>query len=855
LVRGRPAIAVAVAALLVAPGVAAGAPADTGQRGSSATPAAAAALPAPFTDVVAFATKTGFRGVVTWSSSEPVQALVRYGAAPDALDQVAPVVDAPDTAGLVVIDDLEVGTTYYVAVEDLLSGTTTPAIELDAVNAYTDLAANTEQPAGEVSRKDEVYTIDLLVQLDAQSLPPDVPGLDVEEIAAGVNVLAERVYDALDGHARIGNVVVTDSTLSPPAPVPGVVPVNAPPPVCETPTDVADVLVTTAMPLDSHTFSYAIDDPCASFYLGRQGWLGVLWVNDLDLGHVASHELMHYAFGAPDLYGAATSGGCRNLDWDGSLLHNTGGWAGDRWEMTELDQDPVLTPCDDHEGEPYSWDRVQERYTTIADRTALEDVVNLSPRGNPDGGALDIRILDREPGASTLRSFAPDDANPELVGACAAPGSSTGFDDPRGDATRVIEDTGAAPLNEPALDIVNQRVQVGGSTADPTVTFTVEADDLRADPPPGTSGEWYDLGFVAGDESYDLVAQWDRVDPAPAFRLTELGDTGRVTIGELTGTWDVDADTIRVTVPATVGERSVLAPGSLVRGFETVSRRITAAVIPDADVASGGCPVQVPGDGGGAPPPIEADAVLALGGAPHTFTGGPWVDGAVGGVAASGCDATGAPCATARLDAVDAGEGVLLEVAVEPDPALVLGDISIRSPAGTPLLEESFEGPATFRVPAAAPGIYIVTLDPVVAAGGSVVATAALVAGDPAPPEVDAVLEPGDVFSADGAIDEAQVERTCTGPGDAACPVYVLDLRPSGATGTLSISVTTDIPVEDYDLYLYDADGREVGGVGNPGTLVESADVAGLAPGLYWLVVQPYTVTAGSAFHVEAALA
>jgi hypothetical protein len=142
-----------VASLLVAPA----APAET----------------TPFTDVTAFATKTGFRAVVAWSATERVAGVVRYGTDPAALDQVAPAPGAPDTAQLVILDGLTTGATYHYVVEDLLSGAVTPVQTFEATNAYTDY----DEAAG-------VYTLDLLVQLDSQSLPEGTAGLlALEDIA------------------------------------------------------------------------------------------------------------------------------------------------------------------------------------------------------------------------------------------------------------------------------------------------------------------------------------------------------------------------------------------------------------------------------------------------------------------------------------------------------------------------------------------------------------------------------------------------------------------------------------------------------------------------------------------------
>jgi hypothetical protein len=124
----------------------------------------------------------------------------------------------------------------------------------------------------------------------------------------------------------------------------------------------------------------------------------------------------------------------------------------------------------------------------------------------------------------------------------------------------------------------------------------------------------------------------------------------------------------------------------------------------------------------------------------------------------------------------------------------------------------------------------------------------------PAPGPADATLTDGQTFSADGTSPADNVDHTCTGPNDPLCVTYVLDLRPADGTGTLAIEVTTDIPAEDYDLALYDQAGTQVGSVGNPGTVIESAEVPDLAAGTYYLVVQPYVATGGSAFTVTASL-
>lgn len=370
-----------------------------------------------FENLVGFATKTGFRGVFAWQASEPVLATVHYGVNPAGLDKaIAAIPGGPDRAGMAIAEDLEVGKTYYWQVEDSITGNLSEIRSFKAANAYTDWNGGT-------------YTLDLLVQLDSESLPPDVPfDLALENMAAGMNVFSERLYDATDGYARLGNILITDTNLDYGANIP------AAPIVClRGDTNAADVLVQTTVPFDSHTFGgWAIGNPCISFYVGRLGQLIIPWGaesdEDLHFGYVSTHEMMHYAFNAPDLYDPndinnPRRAGCWNLQWDGSVMHNSGGWAGGRWELTELDRNPATTPCDHQHDGSWTWDMLRTRYTNFpaADPdgpvgSGIGHIVDSLPRGNEDGGALNIQILDREPGVSSLTHYTPDDRLPPSAG-------------------------------------------------------------------------------------------------------------------------------------------------------------------------------------------------------------------------------------------------------------------------------------------------------------------------------------------------------------------------------------------------------------------------------------------------------
>ena len=378
-------------------------------------PGVAAAV--SFETVVGFATKTGFRAVVAWQADAPVAGIVEYGTSAGNLSETAlPLANLVDRAQMAVIDGFTTGTTIHYRVVDQLTNTASTVKTFQAANAYTAWNGST-------------YTINALAQLDNQALPDEIPfDLGLRDFAAGMNILAERIHDALDGYARVGTVLVTDTVLDYPVNQP-----FGPGLVCATgvagagavgPT-LADFLVETTIPLDSHTFGgWMIDDPCTAFYIGRLGWLvNNFWEDDLDLGYTMAHEFMHYAFDAPDLYTLNSDADCRNLDWDGSLLHNSGGWNADAgtWELTELDEnshpnlvndDPLrLTPCD-HGSQPWSWTVLQQRYVNVPDRSSIQNVFDTLCRGNPDGGALEIWILDNEPPMSTLTSFMPEDGAP-----------------------------------------------------------------------------------------------------------------------------------------------------------------------------------------------------------------------------------------------------------------------------------------------------------------------------------------------------------------------------------------------------------------------------------------------------------
>ena len=533
-------------------------------------PYAARAQDSVFTQTQAFATKTGFRAVFAWSARQPVSGVVHYGTSPGALTEtVTPVAGGIDTAGIAVAH-VQTGTTYYYQVEDLLTGERTPVESFDAVNAYTEWNGS-------------AYTLDLLVQLDTDSLPPDVPADQaLEDIAAGLNVFAERLYDALDGYARLGKVLITDTTLD--------YPVNPPAyaPVCDPSlTSLADVLIQTTVPFDSHTWSgWSIDNPCISFYVGRIGQLVVPWEDDLHFGYVSTHEMMHYAFNAPDLYLLNSDADCANLDWDGSLMHNTGGFAG-RWTLTELDRNPALTPCE-HGTQPYSWDALRQRYTRIPANPdgPIDHVFDDLPRGNPDGGALEIWILDREPGSSSLTRYTPEDTAPRCAN------DLPQVDDPEGDATGLVVLPSSPAPTEPSLDVTTGRLT--WDAASESLTFHIDVANLEETPPLGGDGHFFRYYFTYDGVPYQLRARRDSL--GAVFSLALADNT--ILLNGLAGQFDSAADEVSIVLSA--NQFAQVVPGAprfdegiLVTGFEILGQRLVVAATLTADTATGTCSYRI----------------------------------------------------------------------------------------------------------------------------------------------------------------------------------------------------------------------------------------------------------------------
>jgi parallel beta-helix repeat protein len=439
-----------------------------------------------------------------------------------------------------------------------------------------------------------------------------------------MNVFAERVYDATDGFARIGNVLITDTNLDYAVQFPQGQACSA-----TVQSNLADVLVTTSVPFSSQTFKGGITDPCVGFYVGRIGQLVVPWGtatdNDLHFGYVSTHEMAHYALFAPDLYASAPNGGggeCKNLDWDGSLMHNTGGWEG-KWILTELDRNPTLTPCQ-HGTNNYTWDEMRgdlnhdgepdnglaPRYTEIPMRPngPIEHIFDTKPRGHDDGGALDIRILDRSEAtaSSTFERFTPFDGEVNCDATAALVGT-----DRQGDASGYIIEGSPYLPSEPNLDVTTISLTWDG--AEEAVTFHVGFDDLTDLPPAGATGKNIRFDFYYEGRKFEIGAYSDDVLGARSYDVsyfssdpTEIFPVS-LEIEGVTGEFDAEADELRVTVPVDGFSEAAAAifPGlapleeeSLLEAFSITSQRWVgppsgAAVTPTADTASGTCPYVV----------------------------------------------------------------------------------------------------------------------------------------------------------------------------------------------------------------------------------------------------------------------
>lgn len=356
-----------------------------------------------FTKVVAFPIKTDFRVVVAWQTDRPIEAVVRYGSSPSQLTKTALPAGIPAAPSQMAFVDVDRGQGVYLAVEDVGTGEQTPIQHVVPRNSYRSY-----------DKRASAYTVNLALWLDSEASPGASPDADLQLIAEGVNVMAERVYDALDGDVRIGKVLISDAPIGR---TPHARTFQYDATACEESRTIgADVILMTAFPSSSETNGrWMIDDPCGAVFLGRLGPYGSIWQNELDLGGIMTHELMHYAFGLADQYPKPDGVGdgdadCINDLFDMSLMNKIPTYSGDRWTFTELDRNADDTPCD-HGTVAWSWPTLITRYRKVSNPSpnVPAGIVDRLAKGNPDGGALEIWLLDHAPGrGAVLNPYAPE---------------------------------------------------------------------------------------------------------------------------------------------------------------------------------------------------------------------------------------------------------------------------------------------------------------------------------------------------------------------------------------------------------------------------------------------------------------
>ncbi|HVL48737.1 MAG TPA: PKD domain-containing protein [Candidatus Thermoplasmatota archaeon] len=588
-----------VPALLVPFALVAGAPAARAHGNEADHGHASTVAASSFWNVVdGFTTKTGYRLVFVWDTDAPIAGIVEWGYAPTSLTNVVrPLGNVVDSAQMAVFDvkrtDVVPGKAVYFRVRDVQSGQVSPVQSFPMGNAWKS------------DFSDGVYEINALVQIDTQSLPDNVPGdQSLVDLAKGIDVMAERVWDMTDGYVRLGKVLITDTLLNYP------VNQNSGPGICANSQNVeghnvqhtiADFIIETAPPFDSHTWGGnppVIDDECTGFYVGRAGWLRMgdnFWKGDLDVAATFVHELGHYAFGLDDLYDTdlLTDDGCwvgvdappnnANGNWDISVMYNAiyfyGTETNGRWKGTELDR--ANTPCD-RLGGRVSWTRLRDHYTGIP---ALgrngdgypdhSDSDYRKPRGNPDGDRLDIKILDHEAGGSKVNHWLKATGEeppgvPDITitdptnGATIAPTvyafkgnvhrfGSAGNAAPTASLSADVE-SGEAPL---AVNFALAAADADGFIASWSLDFgDGTAPSGGAGGPPSSAAHTY---AANGRYTARLVVEDDQGASAEAIDVINVGVGGEVRIGT-----DVLGDTLTATCQTGSGSATIACERSWV---------------------------------------------------------------------------------------------------------------------------------------------------------------------------------------------------------------------------------------------------------------------------------------------------
>lgn len=321
---------------------------------------------AVFSDLAFAATKTGFRAVVAWTTPEAAASELQFSL--DGAGAWRVRLPGSGTLHAYVLDGLPVGGTLcFRAVADGMAG------EWHALRL-----ANAEHARDAASG---AHTIHLLAFVSESSAHEAL-------VLAGLDVYAQRLFDATDGHVRSGLVLAL--ALDPRranaggrlscVDLGGWV-------ILQTRADLCDVAPDLVFSHDN-----AVGAAANARMDGIRSRDGRIFVNALvettaplvasaqELGSVLAHEMGHYAFGMPDLY---TSGpDCYDPTTRVSLM-------GASREAVELDDDVARCPNEAHlPGYVPSWRYLRERFPDVPDRPT-------GPRPGPsgDGGAHRVALL------------------------------------------------------------------------------------------------------------------------------------------------------------------------------------------------------------------------------------------------------------------------------------------------------------------------------------------------------------------------------------------------------------------------------------------------------------------------------
>jgi subtilisin family serine protease len=158
------------------------------------------------------------------------------------------------------------------------------------------------------------------------------------------------------------------------------------------------------------------------------------------------------------------------------------------------------------------------------------------------------------------------------------------FSDDEGDATNALGSQTPLP-SDPALDIRLARVQ-DVATATATVQFSARVTDLT---PPALYGQYFEFEFSAHGKRQHLIAQRSQAG-AQSYTYGDYGGTSgtRRTLARVSGSFDDAADEVTISLPLDTAQPT-LAAGDELAGLALTTRRIAGVIVPDADVASGGC--------------------------------------------------------------------------------------------------------------------------------------------------------------------------------------------------------------------------------------------------------------------------